>query len=330
MTLTLKSLRRSALGAGVLACGLWLASCGGGNQVSKFTAKRVLAFGDESSLIVDVNGNGNGYKYAINGTVSSTDPTIACALNVLWIQSVANVYGLVFPQCNTSTPPVASPSRIRAGLGAKAADLSAQIDAQQAESAIGEGDMSTVMVGENDVLSLYLQYPTVSEASLTSSAAAAGVAVGNQVNRLADAGSKVLISTIVDVGVTPFAVAEKATHTDTDRAALLTRLSARFNASLRATMVNDGRRIGLVLLDELVSVVGKFSGFNGFSNSSVGACDLTKSTRVPPSILDCSNLTLITGAGSTSYLWADDRHLSAGGQASLGSLAVTRAQNNPF
>ncbi len=332
MTLTLKSLRRSALGAGVLVCSLWLASCGGGgNQVSKFTAKRVLAFGDESSLIVDVNGNGNGYKYAINGTVSSTDPTIACASNALWVQSVAKVYGLVFPQCNTATPPAASPSsRIRAALGAKAADLSAQIDAQQAESSIGDGDMSTVMVGENDVLSLYLQYPTVSEASLTSSAAAAGVAVGNQVNRLAEAGSKVLISTIVDAGVTPFAVAEKATHTDTDRAALLTRLSARFNASLRATMVNDGRRIGLVLLDELVSAVGKFSGLNGFSNSSVGACDLTKSTRVPASILDCSDLTLITGAGSSSYLWADDRHLSAGGQASLGSLAVTRAQNNPF
>ena len=79
MTLTLKSLRRSALGAGVLACSLLAASCGGsGDQVSKFTAKRVLAFGDESSLIVDVNGNGNGLKYAINATVSSTDPAIAC------------------------------------------------------------------------------------------------------------------------------------------------------------------------------------------------------------------------------------------------------------
>lgn len=332
MTLTLKSLRRSALGAGVLACSLLAASCGGsGDQVSKFTAKRVLAFGDESSLIVDVNGNGNGFKYSINGVVSATDPTIACAFNALWIQSVAKVYNLVFPQCNTSTPPVASPSsRIRAALGARASDLSAQIDAQQAEAKIEEGDISTVMVGENDVLALYLQYPTVSEASLTANAAAAGAAVGTQVNRLADAGSRVLVSTIVDVGLTPFAVAEKAAHTDTDRAALLTRLSARFNASLRATMVNDGRRIGLILLDELVSAVGKFSGLNGFRNSSVGACDLTKSTRVPPSVLDCSDLTLITGAGSNSYLWADDRHLSAGGQASLGSLAVTRAHNNPF
>ena len=331
MTVTLKSLCRAALGAGVLAGALLTASCGGGSQVSTFRATRVLAFGDETSLIVDANGNSNGLKYAINGTVSATDPTVSCSLNPLWIQSVARLYNLVFAQCNTATPPVASPtSRIRATLGAKAADLSAQIDAQQVQSPIGAGDISTVLVGENDVLSLYLQYPAVSEATLTAAAEAAGATVGTQVNRLADAGSKVLISTIVDAGVTPFAVFEKGAHADTDRAALLTRLTARFNASLRATMVNDGRRIGIILLDELVSAVAKVTGLNGFTNSTVGACDLTRSTQTPPSILDCTDLTLITGASSTAYLWADDRHLSAGGQASLGSLAVTRAQNNPF
>ena len=331
MTVTLKSLSRGALGVGILACALLAASCGGGSQASTFRANRVLAFGDESSLIVDLSSSGNGLKYAINGTVSATDPTVSCSLNPLWIQSVAKLYNLVFTQCNTATPPVASPtSRIRATLGAKAADLPGQIDAQQAESPIGAGDISTVLVGENDVLSLYLQYPAVSEATLTAAAETAGATVGAQVNRLADAGSKVLISTIVDAGVTPFAVNEKAAHADIDRAALLTRLSARFNASLRATMVNDGRRIGLVLLDELVSAVAKLNGLNVFTNSTLGACNLTKSTQSPPSILDCTDRTLITGASSTAYLWADDRHLSAGGQASLGNLAATRAHNNPF
>jgi hypothetical protein len=50
----------------------------------------------------------------------------------------------------------------------------------------------------------------------------------------------------------------------------------------------------------------------------------------PPSVLDCTNLTLISNGNATSYLWADDRHLSAGGQLSLGNLAATRARNNPF
>jgi len=331
MTLKLWSARRGVLGGGVLAAALLSTSCGGGDQVQTFSADRALAFGDESSLIVDVNGDGNGFKYGINGTLSATDPTVSCSLNRLWIQNVALLYRLVFPQCNPGPTPVTAPtSRIRATLGATAADLAAQIDAQEAESAIGEGDIATVLIGLNDVIAQYAQYPALSEDALNENVEAAGVTVGRQVNRLAEAGAKVLISTIADAGVTPFAAAEKLAHTDIDRAELLTRLSQRFNAALRRTITNDGRKIGLVLLDELVSVVGRFNGLNGFTNTSAGACDLTKSMLVPPSVLDCTDLTLKTGAGSNSYLWADDRRLSAGGQASLSSLALSRAENNSF
>ncbi len=331
MTSMLWSARRGALAAMALSAAVLAAGCGGGTEVSKFDADRVLAFGDESSLIVDSNGDGNGFKYGINGVVSATDPTRSCGLNVLWIQRVAALYDLVFPQCNPGPTPVAAPtSRIRATFGATSSALSGQIDAQQTDSPIRSGDLATVMVGVNDVFALYAQYPMQSEDALIASAEAAGAVVGQQVNRLADAGARVLISTIIDAGVTPFGVAEKLGHTDIDRAELLTSLSQHFNASLRRTIVNDGRKIGLVLLDELVSAVAKFSGLNGFTNSTVGACDLTRSTLVPPSVLDCTDLTLITGAGSNAYLWADDRHLSAGGQASFGSLAESRVKNNSF
>ncbi|MEO6362630.1 MAG: SGNH/GDSL hydrolase family protein [Caldimonas sp.] len=334
MTLKLMVGCRGRVVAAVLASALVATACGGGDQESKFKARRVLAFGDESSLIVDSAGTGNGSKYSINGVVSAVAPvdaTIDCRRNALWIQRVATLFNLVFPQCNPGPTPVAAPaSRIRATFGATTATLSAQIDAQQAESAIGDGDLATVLVGENDILALYASFPASSESALIVRAEAAGAEVGRQVNRLASTGAKVIISTIPDVGVTPFARTERLSHSDTDRAALLTRLSGRFNASLRATIDNDGRRIGLVLLDELVSAVGKFNGLNGFSNSSVGACDLSRSMQVPASILDCTDLTLITGAGSNSFLWADDRHLSAGGQSSLGNLAATRVQNNPF
>ena len=33
---------------------------------------------------------------------------------------------------------------------------------------------------------------------------------------------------------------------------------------------------------------------------------------------------------TSSYLWADNRHIGSLGQSALGSLAVTRATNNPF
>ena len=68
--------------------------------------------------------------------------------------------------------------------------------------------------------------------------------LGEQVTRIATSGAKVLLSTVPDLGLTPFGLAERAANTDTDRSALLTRLTARFNAKMRATIPNDGRMIG--------------------------------------------------------------------------------------
>jgi outer membrane lipase/esterase len=322
---------RRVLGSIVVAATtLLVLACGGGEPTSRFHASRVIAFGDESSLLVDIAGDANARKYSVNGTVSATDFTIACTANPLWIQSVALLYGLVFPECNSGpTPQVAPVSRIRAALGARAADLGPQIDAQQAQSALGAGDLVTVMVGANDIIAQYAQYPAVSEAQLIANVEAAGAETGRQVNRIADTGAKVLLSTIFDMGFTPFAFNERAANTDTDRAALLSRLAFRYNASMRSTIVNDGRRIALILMDEFVASVGKFVGFGGFTNATTGVCDLTKSTLVPPSSLDCTAQTFISG-GTATYLWADDRHLSGTGQSSLGTLAISRAQNNPF
>jgi len=324
--------RRRVLGCIVVTAAMLLAvACGGsGEPTTRFRASRVIAFGDESSLIVDLAGDANGHKYSVNATVSDTDPTIACAVNPIWIQSVATLYGLVFPQCNPGPIPDPAPvSRIRAALGARSADLAAQIDAQQAESPLHSGDMVTVMVGANDVLAQYAQYPTVGEAELIANLEAAGAETGRQLNRLADTGAKVLVSTIVDMGFTPFAANENRANTDIDRAALLSRLTARYNAGMRATMVNDGRRIGLVLLDEYIGSVAKNLGLGGFTNVNTGVCDLTKSTLTPPSSLDCTAQTFISG-GTPTYLWADNLHLSATGQSSLGTLALSRAENNPF
>jgi len=323
--------RRRVLGAIAVTAAMLLAvACGGGEPTTRFHASRVIAFGDESSMIVDTAGDANGRKYSVNATVSDTDLTINCVANPIWVQSVATLYGLVFPQCNPGpTPDPAPVSRIRATFGARAADLAAQIDAQQAESPLQSGDIVTVMVGEYDVLAQYAQYPTVGEAELIANLEAAGAETGRQVNRLADTGAKVLVSTIIDLGFTPFAVHENAANADIDRAALLSRLTARYNAGMRATMVNDGRRIGLILLDEFVSAVGKNVGLGGYTNATAGVCDLTRSTLTPPSILDCTAQTFIPG-GTGAYLWADDLHLSATGQSSFATLALSRAENNPF
>lgn len=322
--------RRRALIGGAVLASAWLASCGGGTQVQPFSANRVIAFGDESSVIDDNNGDANGRKYTINATVSATDLTLACKLDPLWIQVVANAYGLLFPQCNPAPAVTAPASRIRAVAGARVAAIAAQIDAQLAESAFTAKDLTTVLIGQNDVFDAYAQYPAVGETQLIANLEAAGTALGTQINRIASAGAKVLVVTVPDLGLTPFAVTEKAAHADIDRAALLRRLTARFNASMRSTIFNDGRMIGLILLDEYVESVASVVNGGGFTNVMVGACDLTKSALVPPSVLDCTTQTLITGATPTTYLWADSTLLGSGGQKALGTLASSRAANNPF
>jgi len=332
MTVNSREKRARRPAAAALAAALLVGACGGtGEPTTRFHATRVIAFGDETSLIVDTRHDANGNKYSVNATVSTTDPTVVCSLNVVWSQNVALSYGLVFPECN---PPgaaavVAPVSRIRAAFGARAADLAAQIDAQQAESPLRAGDMVTVLVGMHDVLAEYRKYPAIGVDQLIANVEAEGAEVGRQVTRITDTGAKVLLSTIIDVGYSPFATAERQAHADTDRAILLSQLSQRFNASMRATIVNDGRKIGLLLLDELTVQVFKFPGYQGFTNPYVGVCDLTKSALTPPSILDCTAQTFITG-GSQAFFWADDLHLSASAQNFFGSAAINRAQNNPF
>jgi outer membrane lipase/esterase len=332
MRLIASEVRRASSACGLLVALLLLAACGGGDTQNNFLPTRIVAFGDETSVIDDFQGDGNGRKYSINAVVANTDSTLVCSSNPIWIQTLATSYGgLVFPECNPGPTPVDNPpSRIRAEFGAMAADLSAQIDAQEAESGFHDGDLVTVLVGVNDVLAQYAQYPAVSEPTLTANVEAAGAEVGNQVNRLASAGAKVIVTTIPDVGYSPYALAEKTAHIDTDRQQLIIRLVARFNASLRSSLTNDGHSIGLVTMDQLVESVAGFPGLNGFTDTTDVACDLSQSLLTPPSILDCNDFTLVANATSTNYLWADDRHLSYGGQLSLGNLALSRARTNPF
>jgi phospholipase/lecithinase/hemolysin len=193
-------------------------------------------------------------------------------------------------------------------------------------------ELVTVLAGANDILEQYARYPGVSEAQLTAELEATGAVLADQVNAIANAGGKVLIATVPDLGLSPFAIAQRAdpANADTDRAALLSRLTGRFNAKLRANIINDGRRIGLLLADEVVQTVVKFPSTYGYVNVVAPAC---LDTAPLPT---CNTATLqpasgdVAAAASFSWLWADATHLSPGGHNQLGALAATRAAGNPF
>ena len=314
----------AAIGIAILGA---VAACGGGASHDQFHPQRLIVFGDDISVIDDSNSLHNGRKYSVNA-VKSDNVTVDCVNKPIWTQYIANAYGLVFSECNPDVLNITPRAFIRAKAGAKAADLQTQIDAQLATDALAETDMVTVLVGMNDVLEQYANYPAQSSAEINATLADRGSAVAAQVNRIAALGAKVLVVTVPDMGYTPLAVNEKAAHTDIDRAQLLKEFTASFNTALRLGLINDGRKIGLVLGDEMVQAISNNFLAYGFVNVTAPVC----LTTAP--LPNCTTQTLIDNTTTTDasaiYLWADTTHLSPGGHTRLGSEALTRAQNNPF
>jgi outer membrane lipase/esterase len=303
-----------------------LASCGGGSQLVTFAPTRFIAFGDEASVI-----DNTGRKFTVNALKADLT-TPDCSLNPIWTQSLTSYYGLVFAQCNPAA--VATPSAfIRAAANAKVADVVVQIDAQVAAGGFNGSDLVTVLVGANDILALYKQYPAVPYDQLKASVEAAGALLSTQVNRIAALGGKVIVSTVPDLGLSPYALTEKAANTDADRAAILVTLTKSFNDKLIVGLVNNGRTTGLIFTDELVQTMVKFPTNYALSNVTTAVCDIAKA----PLVTDCTTQTLVplvapstTTPTSDTHLWADSVQLSPAGHRNLGSLAVTRARGNPF
>lgn len=328
MSLLVKTMRRAALGA-ALGAAVLLASCGGGDPVVAFVPDRVLAFGDENSVLT-----ADGHRYSVNAVATDANgvKTFDCTGNATWVQSLAASYGLVFPQCAGAV--VDPRSRIyAAALNAnnqpvKVVDLADQVTAHLGTDTFSSKDLVALMAGQNDVLEQYRRYPGVGTQALLDAVFDAGKAYAAQVSRIAAAGGKVLVSTVPDIGLSPFAAKENTDTGDTTRAAFISQLVAKFNEGLRVGIANEtGSEVAIMLTDELVQAMVKFpSSYGGMSNVTSAVCDPLKA----PTVLLCTTDTLVTDGTSVSHLWADDLHLSPNGHAYVGSLARTRARGNPF
>lgn len=222
------------------------------------------------------------------------------------------------------------PSITRATPGARVSDVSVQIDAHLATDSLSARDLVTVLVGVNDVLELYSFFPLTPSDQLLSIARDRGVNLGHAVNRLADAGGKVIVATLPDLGLSPFAKRESVQNTDIDRARLLTELTDRFNSGMRTTIYNDGRLIGLVQADILIRQIAADPARYGITNVADATCIAT--AKLP----NCNSQTLVasdsvgTPASASTWLWADEIQLSPAGHSQLGSAAADRASGNPF
>ncbi|MBA4177018.1 MAG: esterase [Leptothrix sp. (in: Bacteria)] len=298
-----------------LAAALGLSACGGGTtQYDPFIPGRLLVFGDDYSALT-----ANGRNYSVNGV--TTDGNIDCTSSPIWVQSLARIYGFTFAECNTTSEPVPK-ARMLAFAGAKVADVTAQVEAQVAAGGFRDKDLATVLAGANDILELYGQYPSLAEATLIAEAQARGRVLARVVNRLVGLGVKVVVSDLPDLGLTPFALSERALGGSFDRAALLSRLTSAFNEQLGVSVVLDGRFVGLMQAQLRFQALARFPPSFGLSNITTAVC------TVP--LPNCTTATLLPEAQAAAYLWADETRLATGGQAQLASLAIDRAQRNPF
>ncbi len=315
--------------------GVFLTGCGGGGETVKidpFEPKRVISFGDELSVIDDSASPGNGRKYAVNAfkpQASPGAPLVAdCTLFPVWNQQVAASFLLAFPQCKGV---VEKPTGIiYAKPGARVADVKGQIDQHLASAgSFNRSELVTVLAGTHDVLALYARFDGANRQALRLEAEALGTAMAGQVNRLADAGARVVVSTMPDLSLSPYAFAEDAAKPGQDRVGLLRELSDRFNAKLRTTIYNDGRRIGLVLLDVDMQASARTPALYGYKDVKQAVC-------VPTVALpNCATNTLRVdeagvGEDAALWMWADAIRPGVSVHKSLGSSAFSRSRINPF
>ena len=317
--------RRAAAGLVAVGALAALASCGGGTyQVTSFAPVRMISFGDESSRLE----GGQGLKYSIN-QVSSTTLAVDCTLSPIWNQALAISYGLVFANCNPNASNDINAIDLTT-VGGTVDDVVNQVAAFQAGDTFNYNDIVTIWVGMNDVLDEYQANGTGDQATILADMKQQGATLAGVVNTVANAGGKVILLTIPDMSYTPFGYVESQ-RGDFDRAKLLSDMSTQFNLGLRSNILNDGSKIGLVLVDDLVRNAVRSPGSYGLvqlDNQTYGCLD----TAPLPTCTDetLGNDPLTGQPANASFLWADATHLGSVLQGQIGNQAVNRAHSNPF
>jgi outer membrane lipase/esterase len=308
--------------AGALAT---LASCGGGTyQVTAFVPARILTFGDESSRLEGAQG----LKYSING-ISSATLQIDCTVSPIWTQALANSYGLVYANCNQNASAETNAVDLTTVNGT-VDDVVQKVAAFQAGDTFNGNDIVTIWVGMHDVLNDYQANATGDENVLLSDMKAQGATLARVVNSIAAAGAKVILLTIPDMSDTPYAYTESQ-RGDFDRLKLLSDMSTQFNLGLRSNIINDGSKIGLVLVDDLVRNATRSPssyGLIALDNQTFGCLD---TAPLPTCTTDTLRNDPSTGQQATaSFMWADATRLGNVMQTQIGNQAVGRAHSNPF
>ncbi len=294
----------------------WLASCGGGTQqIEPFQAQRVIFIGDETvGLLPD------GRRYGIN--VINADSNFDCAQLPIWSQQLAANFGFPTDYCGGGTRAVT-----RAVAHAKAADVEGQITDQIAEQRrdaegfvrLDGGDerhhraVRDSSPGRQENCDTGVRDPA--PGTLMAELQARGRLVAAQINRLIEADGRLIVSTVHDIGYTPYAIAAWSNGAAVVHDGGVQRARARRSHPGRPLLgPGAGRR----------RHAGDRAQPGHHRRDQRHRCRLH--FVAPPA---CTTATLVNPQ-ATSYLWATDRHFGPLMHNQLASEAITRARNNPF
>lgn len=314
---------RGPLVATVLASAL-LAACGGGEQEETFQPARIVAVGDENTLI-----NADGSQYSMNNvnTVATTNPNgVGCINNPIWVQYVAADYGLSFGECRGEA------KKSSAVMLAAVGQTVAQAATALAGAGLNGNDLVTLMVGSHDLLAIVGTNKTPNDAdrqAMIAAAEARGEALGDVVLSTIATGARILVSTVPYLNTAPVVTAEGYDGN------LLYEMSTAFNDGLNARMSqvpSGGGRNGAILeVDQLVNAYYLNAGaaYNAITNRVAAACQ-TNGAPTPDANLPTCETTDVSSTSPVFYLWAGRMQYGTITHGLLGQTAVQRIRANPL
>lgn len=309
-------LRRTLLAA-ACACTALLAACGSSSTESALAPNRMVAFGDG---FADLGQKGS--RYTINDA-SVNNWTLQLASRYGLTLAPSSAGGLSYAQGNARV----SISPDAAG-NATTPTVTQQIDQFLAGQRFTDSDLVVVDAGVSDVIAgmAAVLNGAQSEAQYLAGARQAGTDLAAQVRRLVGAGaSHVVLTGTYDLSRSPWATA-------IGRQDLLGRASTAFNQGLLVNIEDLGKNVLYIDQAYYVNVFQGSPGAYGFNDSTTPVC-----TSIDPgpgigigsgqvnSAL-CTGATLLPGANTDRYVFADPIYLTPNAQRQLGNFTYDRVR----
>ncbi|WP_027996539.1 SGNH/GDSL hydrolase family protein [Simplicispira psychrophila] len=311
-------LRRSVLAAAGVSAALLLAGCGSSTIESALKPQRLISFGDGFSDIGQVGGA----RYTVNdGSVNN------------WTLQLATTYGLALtPASAGGTSYAQGNARVTAhpdaAGNASTPTVTEQIDKFLATGNFKETDVVLIGAGAADIVAQMAAVTagTQTPEQMLLNAQQAGRDLGAQVIRTTAAGAKyVVVAGTYNLGRSPWATAIGQTD-----GGLLTQASSKFNAALLVSIVDQGAKVLYVDAAYYFNLLTASHSSYAFDNATTAVCtsvDTGPGIGIGAAQVNsalCTASTLLPGADSTKYVFADTVYFTPAAQRLFGTYAYDR------